>query len=65
MDGVFGHIEGWPGIASPTVKDFIVVFVQQTTDYWYSVPTERVTDIQRSSKVVAAADDLLDTLNPA
>ena len=65
MDGVFGYIEGWPGIASPTVKDFIVS-VQHTTDYWYSAyPTERVTDIQRSSKVVAAADDLLDTLNPA
>ena len=65
MDHIFQNIEGWPGIASPTIKDFIVSH-QMTTDYWYSAyPTQRVTDIQRSSKVVAAADELLDSLNPA
>jgi hypothetical protein len=65
MDAVFQHIDGWPGIASPTVKDFIVS-VQHTTDAWYSAyPDERVTDIHRNSKAATAADDLLDALNPA
>ena len=64
MDAIFSEVEGWPGIASPTVKDFIAEH-QITADVWFSAyPDLRLADINPQRNVTAAVDGLLDAVNP-
>ncbi|MEU4796728.1 hypothetical protein [Streptomyces sp. NPDC023327] len=59
MDGLFSVVEGWPGIKSPQVKDFIVKH-QITATAWYSAyPDLTVAKIRRSARVASALDNLL------
>jgi len=63
LDEVFGNAVGYPGITSPTIKDYIVEH-QVTATSWYSAyPNLRVTDIHRNQRIVAALDQLLDAVN--
>jgi hypothetical protein len=60
MDLIFDSMEGWPGIKSPDVKDYIVS-KQITAAGWYVAnPRQTVVDIKRNAKVVAALDTFLD-----
>ena len=60
MDMLFSVIEGWPGIHSPAVKDFIAQH-QVTAAGWYTAyPDATVADIRRGLKVRKALDALLD-----
>ena len=60
MNLIFGEVDGWPGITSPTVKDFIAAH-QVTAAAWFcAYPDRRVTDIHRDQRVSAALDALLD-----
>ncbi len=61
MDMLFSVIEGWPGIHSPSVKDFIAQH-QITAAGWYTAyPDATVADIRRGLKVRRALDALLDS----
>jgi hypothetical protein len=63
MDLIFSSAVGWPGIASPTVKDFIVS-KQITAAGWYVAnPRQTVIDVRRNAKVVASLDTFLDNFN--
>lgn len=60
MDLIFGNIEGWPGIKSPTVKEFILS-KQITASAWFvSHPNLTVADTARLEKIGAGLNKLLE-----
>ena len=62
MDALFSAWEGWPGIHSPAVKDWIAKY-QITAEGWYVAhPDLTVRDIQRVKRVGRAVDDFLDKI---
>ena len=62
MDVLFSLWEGWPGIHSPEVKDWIVKH-QITAEGWYVAhPDLTVRDITRVKRVGEAAEEFLDKI---
>jgi len=60
MDILFSAFEGWPGIASPEVKDWIVKH-QVTAEGWYVAnPNLTVGETRRLERVGQALDEFLD-----
>ena len=63
MDVIFSACEGWPGIRSPKVKDWIVQH-QITAEGWYvAYPNLTVRDILKLERVGKAVEELLDKIN--
>src|SRR5262247_3826745 len=63
MDVIFSACEGWPGIRSPKVKDWIVKH-QITAEGWYvASPNLTVAEAWRLEKVGKAVNEFLDTIN--
>src|SRR5262245_7027241 len=63
MDLIFCNLDGWPGIHSPQVKDYIAGF-QITADTWYvASPNLTVAETKRLEKVGAALEEFLDKLS--
>ena len=62
MDVLFSCWEGWPGIHSPEVKDWIAKH-QITAEGWYVAhPDLTVRDIHRVKRVRKAAEEFLDKI---
>lgn len=62
LDLQFGDTQGWPGIRSPKVKDFIVSH-QITADFWYVAnPNLTVVDTRRLERIGRATDEFLDKI---
>jgi hypothetical protein len=62
MDVIFSAVEGWPGIHSPKVKDWIAKY-QITAEGWYVAhPDLTVRDIHRVKRVGKAAEEFLDKI---
>jgi hypothetical protein len=62
LDLQFGEVEGWPGIRSPKIKDFIVKH-QIPAYFWYVAnPNLTVVDTKRLEKIGKAVDEFLDKL---
>jgi hypothetical protein len=62
LDLQFGELEGWPGVRSPQVKDFIVDH-EVTADFWYvAVPELTVAETKRLQHVGQAVDEFLDNI---
>ena len=62
MDVLFSLWEGWPGIHSPEVKDWIAKH-QVTAEGWYVAhPDLTVRDITRVKRVGKAAEEFLDKI---
>ncbi len=60
MDIIFGNVEGWPGIADPGVKQFILDH-QITASGWYvGVPHLTVNDVIRQDKLVKGINKAID-----
>jgi hypothetical protein len=60
LDVVFCNCEGWPGVRSPAVKDYIAKY-QVTARAWYVArPNLTVNDTRRLEKIGAAVEELLD-----
>ena len=60
MDLLFCNLEGWPGIHSPSVKDFIVKY-QIAADAWYVAnPNLTVAQTRRLERVGKALEESLD-----
>ena len=58
----FGDTEGWPGIRSPKVKDFIASH-QITAHFWYVAnPNLTVVETRRLERVSKAVDEFLDKI---
>jgi hypothetical protein len=63
MDYLFGNVEGWPGIASPDVKDFIVQH-QIPAEAWYvSHPGVTVSEATRLTRQDEAVQTFIAGLN--
>jgi hypothetical protein len=60
MDLFFCNLEGWPGIHSPSIKDWLVQH-QLSADAWYVAnPNLTVAETRRLEKLGRAADEFLD-----
>jgi hypothetical protein len=60
IDMIFGEVEGFPGIRSPGIKDWIVKH-QVSAQYFYSAyPSSSVRDVWKALKVKGGLDTLLD-----
>jgi hypothetical protein len=60
MDLIFCNLEGWPGIHSPSIKDWLVKH-QIAADAWYVAhPDLTVAEIRRLKQVGKAVEELLD-----
>jgi len=63
MDLLFSGCEGWPGIHSPSVKDWIARY-QVTAEGWYVAnPNLTVTEAKRLERVGKALDEFLDKIS--
>ena len=62
LDVVFCNCEGWPGVRSPAVKDYIAKY-QVTARAWYvSSPNLSVKDTKRLEKIGPAVEEFLDKI---
>ena len=60
MDILFCNCDGWPGIRSPVIKDWLVKN-QVTADAWYvSNPNLSVAEAHRLERIGKAVEELLD-----
>ena len=60
MDALFSVVEGWPGIHSNTVKDFIAQHQVSATGWYVAYPEATVARIRQALKVQDALNTLLD-----
>ena len=62
MDLIFCNLEGWPGIHSPSAKDYIASH-QIAADAWYVAnPNLTVAETRKLAKVGKAVEEFLDTI---
>ena len=63
LDLQLGAMEGWPGVRSPAVKDYIAKY-QVQADFWYvATPDLTVAETRRLERVGKALDTFLDTMD--
>ena len=62
MDLLFANIEGWPGIDSPTVKDFIAGLQIDAAGWFVANPQVTVVDVRRYQRTAKALDKFLDEI---
>ncbi len=62
MDLLFASVEGWPGIASPKVKDFIAEHQITAAGWFVANPQVTVVDVRRFQRLQHAVDEFLDKL---
>jgi hypothetical protein len=60
MDVIFTACEGWPGIRSPKVKDWIVKHQIPAVGWYVAHPDLTVRDIHRLKRIGKAVDEFLD-----
>src|SRR5512133_193805 len=63
MDVIFSAFEGWPGIRSPKVKDWIVAHQIPAEGWYVAHPDLSVAEVARLKRIGKAVDEFLDTLN--
>jgi hypothetical protein len=63
MDYLFENVEGWPGIASPDVKDFIVEHQIPAEAWFVSHPNITVSEAKRLARQDAAVQSFVTSLN--
>jgi hypothetical protein len=62
LDVLFSNMEGYPGMQSPAVRDWIANN-QITADAWYvSSPNLTVAETKRLEKIAPALDEFLDEI---
>ncbi|MEU6353015.1 hypothetical protein ABZ896_27430 [Streptomyces sp. NPDC047072] len=63
MDYLFSNVEGWPGITSPDVKDFIVKYQLPAEAWFVAHPNLTVAEGHRLRRQEAAVQRFLSDLN--
>jgi hypothetical protein len=61
LDKVFSHCEGWPGIADPSVKDWLTANQESALYFFSSYPDLTVKQIWKDQEVNEAFQEVLDT----
>ncbi len=63
LDLQFSDVDGWPGVRSPMVKDFIASH-QITADFWYVAnPNMTVVETRRLERIGEATEEFLDKIS--
>jgi hypothetical protein len=62
MDIIFSALEGWPGIRSPQVKDWIVKHQISSAGWYVAHPDLTVAQIRRLKHIGNAVEDFLDKI---
>ena len=62
MDLLFANVEGWPGIDSPEVKDFIADHQIDADGWFVANPQVTVVDVRRYQRMQKALDGFLDRM---
>ena len=62
MDILFCNCEGWPGIKSPVIKDWLLKYQLTATAWYVASPNLTVAETKRLEKVGAAVDEFLDKI---
>jgi hypothetical protein len=62
MDLLFCNCEGWPGIRSPSIKDWIVARQHPAAGWYVANPNLTVAETRRLERVGKAMDELLDKI---
>jgi hypothetical protein len=62
MDVIFSAFEGWPGIHSPKVKDWIVAHQIPAEGWYVANPDLSVARVRRAERVTKAVDEFLDKI---
>jgi hypothetical protein len=63
MDLLFANVEGWPGIDSPQVKDFIADHQIDAAGWFVANPQVTVVDVRRYQRMDKALQAFLDTMS--
>jgi len=63
MDYLFSNVEGWPGIASPEVKDFILKYQVPAEAWFVAHPNITVSEDKRLKRLDAAVQKFVTELN--
>jgi hypothetical protein len=63
MDYLFGNVEGWPGITSPEVTDFILRYQLPAEAWFVAHPNLTVSEASRLKRQDAAVQSFLGSLN--
>lgn len=63
MDLLFANVEGWPGIDSPAVKDFIADHQIDAAGWFVANPQVTVVDVRRYQRTGKALDAFLDEMS--
>ena len=63
MDVIFSAFDGWPGIHSPKVKDWIVAHQIPAEGWYVAHPDLSVAESQRLKRVGRALDEFLDKIS--
>ena len=60
MDLLFQNVEGWPGIDSPEVKDFIADLQIDAAGWFVANPQVTVVDVRRLQRMEKAVNEMMD-----
>ena len=63
MDLLFANVEGWPGITSPEVKDFIAEHQIDAAGWFVANPQVTVVDVRRYQRMDKAVAEFLDAMS--
>lgn len=63
MDHLFGNVEGWPGIDSPEVKDFIVQYQIPAEAWFVAHPNLTVAGAARLKRLDRTVQNFVTELN--
>jgi hypothetical protein len=63
MDLLFSNFDGWPGIHSPSIKDWIVQQQIPAAAWYVATPNLTVADTRRLERVGKALDEFLDKIS--
>ena len=62
MDLLFQSVEGWPGIADPSVKDFIAKHQIDAAGWFVANPQVTVVDVRRLQRMEKAVNEMMDAV---
>ena len=60
LDELWFTLEGYPGLQSPDVKEYLVKYQVPVDFFWTAYPDSTVDRIQRGERVLAGVEQVLD-----
>jgi len=63
IDFQFGEVEGYPGVRSPDIKDFIVKHQVPATSFYSAYPNASVRDVWKALKIEGGLNTVLDEIS--